>query len=305
MSENEFNELSDNDSRLMDSLLDQSLRPDGAESDQRVQTLMSTIRSEADEPVAPVSDGAVPVMRFRWFPISVLAAALVFFVVVIQPWGSDNLAIAAIERSILAEQRPVAREYEVTIVKRGLSGAENQATHTLFVRQQDFAIRATPRVGRGAVWMGGGKEERWIVPRFGPVLVGPEGLLRRSLPNKQVVETPFLSVETILDRMKRFYKLELTSGVSLQEDSGAFVCDHIVGTQIRSAKTSMPASVEVWADTQTGFARRIQLSWSDDDSESRWLQATAELVGTPEVPEDFFDHSGHHDSDRIVKQIGE
>ena len=302
MSENEFNELSDNDSRLMDSLLDQSLRPDDGASVQRVQDLISAIRSDA---VGPDSACASPVMRFRWFPISALAVALVVFVVVVQPWGRHNEALAAVERSIHAELRPEAREYEVTIVKRGLLGAEHTSTHSLFVRQREFAIRASPRLGNGEIWMGRSNSERWIVPRFGPVLVGSEGLLNRSLPSRPVIETPFLSVGTILDRMKRFYTLKLSSGVSLQEGNMTVICDHIFGTRKRSARVSIPAEVQLWADTETGFARRIELRWGDGNTESRWLQATAVLVGTHELPGEFFKHSGHHDSARKVNQISE
>lgn len=294
-------DLSEPQSRLMDALLSEALSSDDDVAEQRVHDLMQTIRDVAPSRLA--SGGEKRGKHFRWFSVSVAAAALVLLLFVIQPWGTENAALAAVDRTILAEQRPEAREYAVTIVTRGLLGAEKASTHTLFVRQRDFAIRATPRLGRGDIWMGGSKQYRWIVPRFGPVLTGTEGLLRKSLPNRQVVETPFLSVATILDRMKRFYELELTPGVSLQEENATVVCDHVAGTPKRSTRLAIPSQVEVWADRQTGFARRIQLAWNQNDSDSRWLKATAQLVGTPELPEDFFDHSAHHDSDRIVNQV--
>lgn len=296
--------LSERDSHLIDALLKQSLQPNDAASESRVGRLLSEIRTNAADPVAPITPSSdrhgTP---RRWLRASLAAVVLVGIMLVMQLGGSQTAAMAAVERSILAEQRPEAREYEVTIVTRNSQGRRRTVTHTLFVRQREFAIRATPRLGTGEIWIGSRGKERWIVPRFGPVQIGNESLLKRTALNQPLISTPFLTVSTILDRIKRSYDLELTAGVSLTEEHAPVVCDHIVGKKSRETQAVIPEHVELWTDTQTGFARRIELRWYDD--QARWLEATAQLVDTHDLPAHFFDHTGHHDADRRVNRIGE
>lgn len=313
MPQNDSNEnISDRDSRLMDALLSQSLRPNNAENESRVQNLLQAIQTDRSDTTrengrttSTVSTNP-PRRNIRWFPVTIAAVALVAIALIIQPGGSQNSALAAVERSIVAEQRPEAREYEVTLVVRGANGRHRTVTHTLYVQHRNFAICATPRLGRGKIWLGGHGSDRWLVPRLGPVLVGSEGLLKTQLPNKAVVETPFLNVETILDRIKRFYDLKLTAAVNLEEPNGtneetvSIQCDHIAGTRLLPTRVSIPMHVELWADLETGFARRIEMRWEESNSDSRWLKATARLIDTHDLAADFFDHTAHHDADRKV-----
>jgi len=219
--------------------------------------------------------------------------------------------MAAVERSLLAEQRPVVREYEVTVVTRNLLGKRRSRTHSLFVKGRDFAIRTAPLLGssnsNATAWLGGNGDTRWHVPRIGAVQIGPEGFLNNRLAGKSVIETPFLTVSTILDRITRFYELKLTSGVELTEAESTVTCDHIVGERSANPRAAnarvIPEHVELWADNQTGFARRVELTWDESGNNVGWLEATAQLVGTPDVASNFFDHTAHHEPDRRVRRI--
>jgi hypothetical protein len=295
-------ELNSRDSILMDALLRHSLQPKDIQDQLRVKKLVESLREESLRPKLERPEISKGPIR-RWFPVSLVAAALIAIAFVIQLGSSQSTALAAVDRSIVAEERNFAREYEVTLVARGAMRLNRTSTHKLFVRQRDFAICSIPRLGNGEVWIGGQGSERWVVPRFGPVLVGQEDLFNRHLPNSTILETPFLSVTTILERIRRGYDLQLVAGVPLVEGETTVMCDKIVGTRIRQFPIAAPQNVELWADQESGFARRIELKWGNDNSDSRWLEASAQLMGTPDLPEDFFDHSGHHSADRAVERV--
>ena len=38
-------------------------------------------------------------------------------------------------------------------------------------------------------------------------------------------------------------------------------CQHIVGRRIRSPRIFIPEQVEIWANTETGFAQRVRMVW--------------------------------------------
>ena len=292
-------ELTDRESRLMESLLERAVKSSTQEDTARVENLMSVIHAESDgQTVVPRTSHSRPDRMIRWLPIPVAAGILIAIVVLTLPNGSGNAALAALDRTIAAEEKPNAREYTVSITRRAL-GSMRTLEHRLFVRRREFAITRKLLIGTGELWMGGRDDERWIVPGPRPVLVGGEDLFNHAALSPQIVETPFLSVARILERTKRFYELTLTSEVSLQQGERTIRCQHIVGKRIRSPRIVIPKQVEVWADPQTGFAQRVRLVW-DEEEESRWREATADLVGTPTLSDDFFDHTAHHEPGRRV-----
>lgn len=297
--------LSDSQAKLMDSLLSRTLRADLSGDETRVRELLAVIRREAPspQPAVAASRAPGPWRLLPWLPLPVGAALLVGMLLLLLPGESTSkAAIAALDRAIEAEQSAVAREYAVTIRIEGEAGERRTRTHRLFVRGSDFAIRTERWVGFSGTWAGGQGKERWIVPRFGPVLVGNQGLFHRKAARNPVVETPFLSLGRILERMRRLYKLSLNSSVELTQDGQSVTCRHLVGLREDPQRTAIPERVELWADVHTGFARRVQLEWTRG-ANGQWLEATAELVDTPVLADDFFSHSAHHASNRRVLHI--
>lgn len=304
---NEQRELSERESQLMDSLLQHSLGNQAAQDERRIKQLLENIRESESEPshVAPriETKRSEPMRWGRWVSIPLAAALVAAVIFVLQTSSSESRAHAAVQRSLRAEQVASAREYEITIETRMSSGRVRTNRITLFVERDRFVIRAVPRVGRGYVWMGGQGESRWIVPRLGPVVVGQQGLLPNWSRKRRVAETPFLKLTTILDRLQRAYDLELMPPASLPSIEGEqsmVTCEHIVGIRQSRAVDSIPETVELWADAQSDFARRIELKWDRPADEQGWLSATAELIATPDLAENFFDHDAHHAPDRVV-----
>lgn len=292
-------DLADRESRMVESLLERAVRPSTEEDAARVEKLMSAIHAESDEQlvVARTSHSHFKKLN-RWLPVSVAAGILVAVLVFTQPAGFENAAMAALNRTIAAEQNPNAREYKVSITRRAF-GSTRILEHRLFVRRQDFAISRKLLIGKGELWMGGRGDERWIVPGPGPVLVGSEDLFKNVTPNQKVLETPFMSVARILERTKRFYDLTMKSEVPLKQGERTIQCQHIVGKRIGSPRIVIPEQVEIWSNPETGFAQRVRLVWGEKDK-SRWREATADLVGTPTLSNDFFEHTAHHEPDRRV-----
>lgn len=311
-------------SRLMDALLESALTTGTEQDESRIRRLMSEIRdsSDAPEPASMLTESSATVAKSeqtsgpaskaglsqrrpsqlaRWIPISLAASLLVAVIVFSSGGGSTQAALTALDRIIEAEQSLSVREYAVTIT----FPAENRSPrlHSLFVRQNEFVISTPATIGRGEHWAGGQGDERWLVPRVGPVFLGKADRLPGSLPHRRVLETPFLSVETILQRTRRFYELSVESAPS-SHSADSSPCTHIVGRRVRSPRFVIPEYVDIEADPKTGFVRYIRLDWNSED-DSRWASATAELVGTPEVPVDFFQHNGHHDGSRKVIQLPE
>ncbi len=291
-------ELTDRESRLMDTLLERAVKQSTEEDAARVQKLMTAIHAQSDGPTVVTRSSLGSKKLLRWLPLPVAAGILVAILLLTQPAGSGNAAMAALDRTITAEEKPNAREYTVSITRRAL-GSTRSFEHRLFVRRQHFAISRKLLIGNGELWMGGHGDERWIVPGRGSVLIGGRDLFSNATPRHQVLETPFMSVARILERTKRFYDLTMTSDVPLKQGERTILCQHIVGKRIRSPRIVIPEQVEIWANPETGFAQRVRLVWGEND-ESRWREATADLVGTPTLSDNFFNHSAHHEPDRRV-----
>lgn len=294
------------ESDLMDVLLARAIGSADGGDGERVDRLMSSIRAEvAGENAASLRNTANSAGRRgyrRWFALAVACLAVVAISLPLFDVLPQNTAMAALDRTLAAEQQPRTREYEVTMSVRTARGRAVERRHRLFVKQRDFAICTPALVGNGEHWFGGRGDERWLVPRAGPVIVGREGMLRRELPKQRVLETPFLSVSRILERMKRFYSLSVESQM-VEHQGQPLECLQITGTRLASVSTRLPQTVDVQTNKDTGFAIGVRLVWGDKD-ESRWSDASAVLVDQPDLPPDFFDHAAHHDSQRVVLESG-
>ena len=286
--------LQNREDRLMESLLHRTLTSDDEDA-ARVSRLMDQIRNEDTGHLPERVQSSTRLLQ--WLPLPLAASVLVVVLLLSSGSNSSEAAMAAIDRSIQAEQTPVVREYEVAITLAGSSGAIRRRNHTLFVRQNEFVVAASPAIGPGRVWAGGDGETRWVVPRIGPVYVGRQEAVQKKQPHRRVLETPFLSVEQILERTRKFYDLSIEKTTS--RDGGQESVSRIIGHRRRSPGFVIPEYVEIEAEPKSGIVQFIRLKWNADD-DSRWSEATAALTGTPEVPENFFRHVGHHDNSRRV-----
>lgn len=301
------------ESHLMDALLRHSLAPDTeAENEElRIRQLMSSLRDEAD----PYESGRTEnrpgrpsrvtwtAIR-RWIIVPATTALILIGWLLLPSLISEQRALATVERSLAAEQKPLVRQYQVTLVADSHGANDHPYEFDLFVKQREFVIRAPALRGEGVVWMGGNQDERWIVPRFGPVLTGSEGMLGRWSRRRRAMATPFLRTAAILQRLQRFYDLEMRPPVQLEASTpggSAVDCDHVIAIRREdSTVVTLPDRVELWADRELGFARKMRVEWSQPAKFGGLTSAVVSLSGTPEVASDFFSHSGHHDGEREV-----
>ena len=289
-------ELPPNDDRLMEALLDAAF-PSSSE-DQKVEQVIHAIQLESP---TPASRTQIP-RKSSWFKLAIGPAIAIAALVVISQFffnSSQRQAYAAVQQSIRSESDSGPREYDVRIINRRPRGNIRDDNVKLFVDRNRFAICTKPLLGRGEVWVGGNENERWIVPRFGPVIVGEEGLLRPWIRSRRVVEVPFLSVSRILYRLQSHYDLELKNP-SVKSPDFPVECQHIVATKTREARIGIPDRIDLWTETLEGYAQRIEGTWNRSEDESGWLSLEINLVDRPQLPTNFFEHTAHHDENRKV-----
>jgi hypothetical protein len=303
-------ELTPDESWLVDVLLQHAISTEPFNDDDRISELMRTIRSTSSGELSSMqrimnaseTRSRLCVARWVFVPLTTaLAIAAMLFVPVLL---AEKRAYAAVERSLAAERLPGVRQYAVTLVTGKKPETIRHPEFQLFIKQHSFVIRLDALVGDDFHWLGGNPDQRWIVPRIGPVLTGAEGLLGRWTRRRKALAAPFLGTSTILQRLQRFYDLEMEPAVLLtssRSEGPEVKCDHVVG--IRQASASLPRipdRIDLWADCNAGFARRVDLHWNSPTTAAGLTSATVELVGTPTVAHDFFDHSGHHAADRRI-----
>ena len=214
---------------------------------------------------------------------------------------SQNEALAALDSSLRAEDIREDRHYQVNTVFRSSNARQSRSRdHELYLRGNDYVVstRAFPK-GR-LVWSGSHEGQHWVVPRVGPVLVGgDQSFFEKRGFQANLTETPFLSISKVLERTKRFYDLTFEPTEERVVGDQSYRCSVVTGKRKRDVELAIPEFVEVWVDAESGFARKIQLKW-DPDGHSRWLEASAEWIDSPRLPDDFFQHQAHHDPQRSV-----
>jgi hypothetical protein len=299
--EDDSKSISQQDSQLMDSLLHHCLQDEAASNSRRVDQLMDTLR---DSPtiVAPNTSSRLRLSRWLPVPLAIATAALIF--IAVQIFQSPNAAYAAIDRSIAAEASPVARQYAVTVKRRTKLGQIRTSDHTLYALKNRFAIRSKSLFGLGHVWIGGDENESWFVPRVGPVHVADPSTFRKSSAERRDYELPVLTISTVLSRIRRNYRLEFEDAATLPDMPDQNL-NHVIAIRQSEPKSGKrpPTRIEFWAAPETGVVQQMQLQWDESTNQangSNWIESTVKLTDTPELPDDFFDHTGHHIPDRRV-----
>lgn len=304
-------ELDPHESRLIDTLLQHTLGTNEEQEEDRVRQLMETLRADQEQTGGEPADqwpAGPETQRWsrlrRWMVVPGTTAVILIGLILLPSLISRDQAWATVERSLAAEQEPLVRQYEVTLTTESGTAGDHPYRFDLFVRQRSFVIRAPALTGDGLVWMGGDEDERWIVPRFGPVLTGQQGLLGRWTRRRKALATPFLRTGSILQRLQRFYDLEMQPQKTLDgfaEGDPSVDCDHVVGIRRDSAAAiRVPDRIELWADRELGFARRMEMQWSEPADFAGLTSAVVQLAGTPDISPGFFDHEAHHGPDREV-----
>lgn len=287
---------------MLEALLQQALRP--SDRDQvAVRSLIAKIDSLEVEDTA-INESTSPSMANttiantttrhsrRWFIWLSTAAALVIGVLMLNSSSTSQSAQASLQKVLQAKSR--YRTYTIDMTHQLPIWGQREVSATLYLDDRDqFVFEHPGWKSLGKVWIGGDGDQRWIVPPRGPALAGREAVVARWLDRKDL-PSPFLHLNTILNRMSRTYDLsQLPNVVSPCEPKHLKVdCIHLVGKSNRK-DSRLPESIEVWADAETGIAHQVQLNWHRESSERGPVAWTIKLTSYDDLPENWFNVESH------------
>lgn len=305
-------DLREADMHMLDSLLRQALRPEPEARDARIQQVLQRLDERNAVPPKDDSQSVVQIRSAthrgrRWLSLAV-AVSLVLAVGLW--WQSSNRsrrAYATVQESLQQATEADAREYRVTVVvQRPVAGWDEIVDNLYVDGKERFALRHQPILPLGEVWIGGNEREKWIAPTRGPILVGDLKMVRSWMAEQEAPPAPYLHITTILQRMSDDYSLELLpdEDVAASEQPNTTVrCRRVRGT-LRDTTLSRPRIIDLWADRESGIARRLVLDWQLQPGQLGRSRVTVELVGHRDLPPDWFEHSAHHDEGRPVLRAG-
>jgi hypothetical protein len=294
------------DQLWLDSLLQESLRPEHDRDLQRIESLFA--RTELEQSELRSADVRKFSSFVRWLPLVIAASVLI----AVSSWpqfsSSNQKAYAAVDRSLRAT--PAAREYSIRIFLNNLSGDELTRTAQLYLGKNNrFAIRRQSWLASSDIWVGSDGTNQWFVPRVGPAFKGSERILGGWLMRKDST-SPFLHLNTALKRMKKDYDLTMLPDAGLDgvAGEGTIVCERVHGewkSQVKSSSDRpLPVEIELWADKDSGIARRVVLVWNREPNQVGVKQWSMDLIGYPSLAENWFEPSGHIGAGQRIITIG-
>lgn len=200
----------------------------------------------------------------RWKSVvAAICAALMFFV--LWPTEEAPAAVAVIERSLQVAAERLTRHYQLQVQSRTIFGSGRTIDNELYVQGHDrFVLRHPGLLPGRATWLGRRGDMFWVVPAVGPVLKGDSTVLSGWLREQGELDTPYLHVTTILDRMNsRGFQLRVLEDESVTlPDGSSELCQHIQARLASSDSSALPATIELWAARSTGMAVRLTARWN-------------------------------------------
>jgi len=296
----------------LDTLLVQLERPAqwAADQDRRVGRTLALLASEplevklvpgvqpAEFPV-PTHRRVVRPARRLWWSGLLTAAAALLIAFLLRSGSPRSQAYAAVDQVVAVAHKPIDRQYRVRVDLAG----EHAAESTLYVRGgEKFCLKHPAPLG--VLWLGGDRQQSWLVPAlpFLPVRVSHDPkLIREFLREGDVSLTPqVLQVTSILSRLadRERYELELRPAEQIHHapDKSKALLERIHGRR-REASGIWPETVDLWADPQSGQMKRMVLQWRPDAAIQR---ITLELAGEEPQPDDWYEHTRHHQPGRTI-----
>ncbi len=300
---------------LMDALLQTALQSDGANFErQRITKTLVMIREE-EESLRPMrarnprTSASIPAIS------AFLAVASIFIVLFVLNQGTDPMraASAVIDRSLLVANDDAIRQYRLTVNRRNPLVGSQTVVSDLYVQGNDrFALCRHSPLGAADFWLGKDGELAWVAPPIGPVLVGGQRNLANWLDSIHDLDTPYLQVTSLLERMKHAYNLTLLENEELPIAPGksqSANCRHIRGalrdrSGNRSGMRNLPDSLELWAETTKGMAIRITATWNEQSSPFGPKEISLELADVLPKDDAWFRHESRTPN-RLVLGFGE
>ena len=287
---------------LMESLLESALQP--ADHADRIANAMEALDREQVSLSPAITMGP----RFRLSPstAALLAATLVLaLLVVFDPLGVSQSAMATVERSLHVAAESMTRKYSLTVKHRWDDSNTKEFENELFVRGSDhFALRHPGIVPGTSFWLGSNGVEAWVVPAMGPVHKGGPAVVHRWLESKPDVETPFLHLTNVLAKMSEGYRLVTLPDEALVLRSGeAKICQRIHAERKTDADAAQPDVIDLWASRDSGMALQVVAQWSPNDRQpSRESVTLSYLNDEPSLGSEWYVAESHYQGSRVIKR---
>jgi hypothetical protein len=309
--------------RLIDALLLATTGRERAEVETGIGQVLRLIEAGLDDPpnAVPLPESATADVAglprrlsgrvSRLVPWSIAATVVLALAISYQGCSPDRMARAAVTQSLVAAAQPVPRHYRLTVTRREASGRSSESANDLYVLGNDQVALRHPLAGRRAgldLWLGKSADRAWVVPAFGPVFRGDGSALGKWLEASTEVDTPYLHVTTVLDRMRRGYRLREREQGTVDGQPASLAnphCRRLTGTRRWLAQTSLPATIELWTDVSTGMARRIELRWQPGTDPRNRERVLVEWIGEEPLPDDWFEAEGHYSGERRVLDLSD
>lgn len=274
--------------RLLDALLEEACADLTMANDRRVDQLMDSLHA-----IPMPSERPQPMWR-TYGPWTLAASMLIAILSFAFLSSRESQAQTRVTKCLQAPRKQ--REYRLEIIR---SPRSNQISTTLalFVDQNRFVLQHPGILGVGASWIGGDRSRRWILPPRGPVAVGDETFLGKWL-TKRNLESPYLQLESVLMQLKKGYHL---SEIAPQSDDELARFPHIEGKRMGS-NPALPQQIDLWIDPDTEYVYRMVLQWNLESPNAHRIW-NLQYVGSPELPENWFDYEGHWNMPRRVFTI--
>ncbi len=142
----------------------------------------------------------------------------------------------------------------------------------------------------------------WSVPPKGRIRVSDNvQRFRSEMPGNQHA-IPFITLQDDLKQIRAAYNIQwLDPELGIEEARSG---QHCLVAKKKSAEHRGPKYVEIWFDLETGTIIEMLL---DKLPQAKGGPKTVllELIGKSEMPEEFFQHTTHHDSNRRVSYQSE
>jgi hypothetical protein len=283
---------------LMDALLSAALGDHAEARNRLIDKVLAQMRSgesaQRPQPTRP-SD------RRRWMILG-LAASILMALVFGLPWlVGPPIALAAIERSLMAAAAEISRHYTIRTTFVEDDGTKRIVVSDLYVKGNDrFALRHPALLSDRDAWLGHENGQAWVVPGWGPVRTGDRIAFSRWLNAQEKFATPYLHVSTVLQRMSSGFVLAELSRETVKLANGTEIaCRHIRGTS-KDLGAAQPHSIELWADSSTDVAVRIVARWDVEPNAMGREQVELEFADASELAENWFRAEGHYHEPRLV-----
>ncbi len=282
--------------RFVDALVRHAMKPLSEKRSEWVDRAMRSITEFQVEPASLRRDRKQRFLSRHWLRFAIAASLLVVMGVLWPDSDRTNSAYATVVRCLEAAKEAGTRHYTITVEIRGPMGGSYKNVLDLYLDGFDrYAVRSPSLGPRPDLWFGRNSDNYWTArPNESQTFIDRR-VLQQWLAKREQLEEEWLLLAPILERLSQDYELTLLEDELLPDPTqlDREIPYKRVRGVLRDQSLPIPLQIDVWADGETGVARKFILDWQLGEGQIGVIKRTIELVGEPELPKDWFDIEGH------------